>query len=177
MRSLCVAVVLISTATATCPPDYRFAYVDRVHGFSICLPAGVTKEAATGYPAGSVLFSGFGLQPKTNLRSKQLLIIPGEYHLLKSAAPFGHFAANGSTFERARLEEGSAGHLMTHLIYTWKNTNTAVHFDFQDRSVNIYNFDLSQRPIEYNRKDEIKLSEQIMSTFRNHSRLAKAASG
>ena len=147
MRCLCLALALISTATAACPPDYPFAYVDRVHRFSVCLPAGVIKEETTGYPAGSVLFSGFALQPKTNLRSKQLLIVAGEYDL------------------RAQFEEGSAGHLTAHLIYTWKDGNTEVHFDFEDRSVNIYNFDPGQRPTEYNRQDEIKISEQIMSTF------------
>ena len=166
MRCLCLTLALISTATAACPPDYPFTYVDRVHRFSVCLPAGVIKEETTGYPAGSVLFSGFALQPKTNLRSKQLLIVSGEYDLLNSAAPFGHFAANGLSFERAQFEEGSAGHLTAHLIYTWKDGNTEVHFDFEDRSVNIYNFDPGQRPTEYNRQDEIKVSEQIMSTFR-----------
>ena len=165
MRCLCLALALISTATAACPPDYPFAYVDRVHRFSVCLPAGVIKEETTGYPAGSVLFSGFPLQPKTNLRSKQLLIVSGEYDLLNSAAPFGHFAGNGLSFERAQFEEGSAGHLTAHLIYTWKDGNTEVHFDFEDRSVNIYNFDPGQRPTEYNRQHEIKISEQIMSTF------------
>ena len=127
MKCLCVALALISTAPAACPPAYPFEYVDRVHEFRICLPAGVTKEAAPAYPAGSVLFNGFVLEPKTNLRSKQLVIVPGDYDLLKNATPFGHFSAKGETFERAKFEEGSAGHLDLHVIYTWKRGNNFVH--------------------------------------------------
>lgn len=166
MKCLCVALALISTAPAACPPAYPFEYVDRVHEFRICLPTGVTKEAAPAYPAGSVLFNGFVLEPKTNLRSKQLVIVPGDYDLLKNATPFGHFSAKGETFERAKFEEGSAGHLDLHVIYTWKRGNNVVHFDFEDRSVNVYNFDPGQRPAEYNRDEEIKITEQSMSTFR-----------
>jgi len=165
MRSLYVALALISTAIGNCPPNYPLTYVDPAHGFSLCLPAAVTKEVATGYPD-AVLFSGFALQPNTNLRSKQLTIVPGEYDMLKSATPFGQFAVNSMTFERAKLEEGSAGHLTIHNIYTWKHNKTVVHFDFEDRSVNILNFDPGQRPTEYSRSEEVKISEQIMSMFR-----------
>jgi hypothetical protein len=130
------------------------------------LPAGLTKKTPNDYLAGSVQFTGFALPPKTNLRSKQLLIVSGQYDLLKSAAPFGHFSANGLTFERARFEEGSTGHLTLHIIYTWKRGTNAVHLDFEHRSVNIYNFDPPQRPAEYDRNAQIKITEQIMSTFR-----------
>jgi len=165
MKCLCVPSRWSSTATAACPSEYAFAYVDRVHRFRICLPAGVTKEAATGYPAGSVLFTSFALPPKTNLRSKQLVIVAGEYDLLKSATPFGHFSANGMTFDRAKLEEGSAGNVTLHVIYTWNRGNNALHFDFEHRSVNRANFDPSNRPAEYNRDAQIKPTEQIMITF------------
>jgi len=92
------------------------------------------------------------------------LSVPGDYDLLKSAEGFGRFTAGNVTFERAKFEEGSAGHLTLHIIYTWKGKK--LHFDFQLRSVNVNNFDPSNRPAEYNRDAQIKLTEQIMSTFR-----------
>ena len=167
MKCLCVALALFSTASAGCPPDYSFNYVNRAHGFSLCLPAGVTKQSATGYPAGSILFTGFAVPPKTNLQSKQLVIVPGEYDMLKTATPFGHFSARNTTFERAKAADGSAGHSTMHIIYTWKHGKNALHFDFEDRSVNIYNFDLARRPAEYDRAAQIKATEQIMSTLQN----------
>jgi hypothetical protein len=154
-----------SSMSAGCAPSLPFAYVDRAHGFRICLPTGLTQETTQNYLVGSVQFTGFALPPKTNLRSKQLLIVSGQYDLVKSAAPFGHFSANRITFERAKFEEGSAGHLTLHVIYTWKRGTNAVHFDFEHRSVNIYNFDPPQRPAEYDRAAQIKITEQIMSTF------------
>jgi hypothetical protein len=165
MKCLCVALALFSTASAGCPPEYSFKYVDRVHGFCLCLPAGVTKQTATGGPVGSILFTGFAVLPKTNLRSKQLVIIPGEYDLLKDAAPFGRFSAKSATFGRAKFEDFGAGNLTLHVIYTWKRGKNAVHFDFEHRSANIYNFDPAQRPAEYNRAAQIKITEQIMSTL------------
>jgi hypothetical protein len=154
-----------STISAGCPLSLPFVYMDQAHRFRVCLPAGLTQETAQNYLVGSVQFTGFALPPKTNLRSKQLLIVSGQYDLLKSAAPFSHFSANGITFERAKFEEGSAGHLTLHVIYTWKRGTNAVHFDFEHRSVNIYNFDPSQRPAEYDRAGQIKITEQIMRTF------------
>jgi hypothetical protein len=154
-----------SSVSASCPPSLPFAYVDQAHGFRVCLPTGLTQETAQNYVAGSVQFTGFALPPKTNLRSKQLLIVSGQYDLLKSAAPFGHCSANGITFERAKFDEGSAGHLTLHIIYSWKHGKSAIHFDFEHRSVNIYNFDPPQRPAEYDRAAQIKITEQIMSTF------------
>jgi hypothetical protein len=95
-----------------------------------------------------------------------LLIVSGDYDLLKAATPFGHFKANSIAFERAKFDEGSAGHLTLHIIYSWKHGKSAMHFDFEHRSVNIYNFDPPQRPAEYDRAVQIKITEQIMSTFR-----------
>jgi hypothetical protein len=155
-----------SSMSHACPPSLRFTYVDRAHGFRICLPAGLTKETPNDYLADSVQFTGFARPPKTNLRSKRLVIVPGEYDLLKSATPFGDFSANRITFERAKFEEGSAGHLTLHIFYSWKHGNSAINFDFEHRSVNIYNFDPPQRPAEYNRDAQIKLTKQVMSTFR-----------
>ena len=146
-----------------CPPQYSFAYADPAHGFRICLPAGV-KGAVADYPKNSTVFIGFAVLVRTNLKDKRLIIVPGDYDLLKSAESFGRFTAGNVTFERAKLEEGSAGHLTLHIVYTWKSKN--LHFDFELRSVNVNNFDPFNRPAEYNRDTQIKLTEQIMSTFR-----------
>ncbi len=151
-----------SNSSSECSPQYPLAYADPAHGFRICLPAEV-KRAVADYPKDSIVFTGFTVPPRTNLRSKRLLIISGDYDLLKSAKSFGRFTAGNVTFERGRFEEGSAGHLTLHIIYTWKSKN--LHFDFELRSVNIYNFDPAQRPAEYNRAVQIKIAEQIMSTF------------
>jgi len=51
-------------------------------------------------------------------------------------------------------------------IHTEPLPKNAIHFDFQHRSVNPYNFDPPQRPAEYDRAAQIKITEQIMSTFR-----------
>jgi len=170
-----VAVALLLTAWCTrgssnpsgalphCPPQYSFAYADPAHGFRICLPSGV-KDAVADYPKDSTQFIGFAVPAKTNLEDKRLIIVRGDYDLLKSAKDFGHFTAGNVTFERTKFEEGSAGHLTLHIIYTWKSKR--LHFDLEHRSVNIYNFDPPQRPAEYNRAAQIKITEQIMSTFR-----------
>jgi len=175
MRTICAAVMLIVTAGCAhdlnkeskalphCPPQYSFAHADPGHGFRICLPAGI-KRAVADYPKDSTLFSGFAVPVRTNLKDKRLIIVPGDYDLLKGAETFDRFTAGNVTFERAKLEEGSAGHLTLHIVYTWKSKN--LHFDFELRSVNVNNFDPSNRPAEYNRDTQIKLTEQIMSTFR-----------
>lgn len=152
-----------SNSLPGCPPQYSVPYADPAHGFRICLPAEV-KRAVADYPKNSIVFTGFTVPAKTNLRSKRLLIISGYYDLLKSAEGFGRFTTGNVTFERAKFEEGSAGHLTLHIIYTWKSKK--LHFDFEHRSVNVNNFDPSNRPAEYNRNAQIKLTEQIMSTFR-----------
>jgi hypothetical protein len=152
-----------TTTTVSCPASLPFAYVDQARGFRICLPAGLQKGVPAQSSPGSVLFTGFAVPANTNLRSKQLSIISGEYDLLKSAKPFGQFTANGVTFKRAKFEEGSAGHLDLHVFYTPAGKN--LHFDFDHHSVNVLNFDPSNRPAEYNRAAQIKFTEQIMSTF------------
>jgi hypothetical protein len=165
--SACAAQAADQSSTSTgCPPSLPFAYVDRVHGFRICLPAGLRRETPEDYPERSVQFTGFALPRKTNLESKGLLIVSGDYDLQKAATPFGHFKANSIEFERGKFEEGSLGHLTLHIIYSWKNGKSAIHFDFEHRSVNPYNFDPPQRPAEYDRAAQIKITEQIMSTFR-----------
>jgi hypothetical protein len=83
------------------------------------------------------MFTGFAVPANTNLRSKQLSIISGDYALLKSAEPFGQFTANGVTFKRAKFEEGSAGHLDLHVIYAPTGRN--LHFDFDHHSVDVNN--------------------------------------
>ena len=127
-----------SKALPHCPPQYSFAHADPGHGFRICLPAGI-KRAVADYPKDSTLFSGFAVPVRTNLKDKRLIIVPGDYDLLKGAETL-------------------------HIVYTWKSKN--LHFDFELRSVNVNNFDPSNRPAEYNRDTQIKLTEQIMSTFR-----------
>jgi hypothetical protein len=146
-----------------CPPEYPFEYFDRVHGFQICLPAGIKRGVADD-PKGATLFTGFTVPTKTNLEKKELIVVSGDYDFLKSAEPFGQFTANGVTFKRAKVEDGSAGHLDLHIIYTPAGKN--IHFDFDLRSVDIYVFDPGQRPTEYDRAAQIKITEQIMSTFR-----------
>jgi hypothetical protein len=151
------------SATAGCPASLPFTYVDRARGFRICLPTGLQKGVPEQSSPGSVLFTGFAVPAKTNLESKQLFIISGEYDLFRSAKPFGQFTANGVTFKRAAFDEGSAGHLDLHVIYTPTGKN--LHFDFDLHSVNVYNFDPPNRPAEYNRAAQIKFTEEIMSTF------------
>jgi hypothetical protein len=170
-----IAVTLLLTACCSCatsnqanrspdcPPQYSFVYIDAVHGFHICLPAGI-KRAVADYPKGSTLFTGFAVPGKTNLENKSLLIVSGDYDMLKGAKQLGRFTADNVTFERTKFEEGSAGHLTLHIIYTWKRKK--LHFDFQLRSVNVNNFDPSNRPAEYDRDAQIKFTEQIISTFR-----------
>jgi hypothetical protein len=175
VKTICAAVMLTVTAGYAhgtsnqshalphCPPQFSFTYADPAHGFRICLPPEV-KRAVADYPKDSTLFIGFAVPAKTNLEDKSLIIVRGDYDLLKSAEGFGRFTTGNVTFERAKFEEGSAGHLTLHIIYTWKSKK--LHFDFQHHSVNIYNFDPPQRPAEYNRAAQIKITEQIMSTFR-----------
>jgi hypothetical protein len=155
-----------SSESGGCPPSLPYAYSDQAQGFRICLPAGVKKQTADGYPAGSILFTGFAVPPKTNLTSKQLAIVPGEYDALKGAKAFGSFNVNSVTFERVKFDEGSAGHSTLHIVYTWNSSKGSVHFDFADRGVDVYNFDPPERPAEYNRATQITMTEQIMRSFR-----------
>jgi hypothetical protein len=155
-----------SSDSGACPPSLPYACTNQAQGFRICLPAGVKKQTADGYPAGSILFTGFAVPAKTNLISKQLVIVPGEYDALKGAKPFGSFKVNGVTFQRVKFDEGSAGHATLHIVYTWNSSKGSVHFDFAHRAVNVYNFDPPQRPAEYDRASQIAMTGQIMKTFR-----------
>ena len=178
MRKNCATALLVIIASCAqgitkqpsrsdrCPPKYPFEYVDQAHGFRICLPRAVTNDVTTDYPAGSIRFRGFAVPRKTNLESKQLIIVPGEYDLLKSATAAGKFNGIGMMFTRAEFTEGSAGHLDRHIVYTWKHGKNLVHFDFVCHSVNIANVDPAKRPMEYDRATQIRLTEQIMRTFK-----------
>jgi hypothetical protein len=153
-----------SNRSPDCPPQYPFEYTDPAHGFHICLPTGVKRDVAD-YPKGSTLFTGFAVPAKMNLEDKSLLIDSGDYGLvMKATEDFGRFTAGNVTFELEKFDEGSAGHLTLHIIYTWKRKK--LYFDFQLRPVDVNNFDPSNRPAEYNRDTQIKFTEQIMSTFR-----------
>jgi hypothetical protein len=163
MKFLYMTLALIGVAGAACPPEYSFRYVDRSHGFEICLPAEIKRGVADD-PKGATQFTGFPVPPGTNLEKKNLIIVSGDYDLLENAQPLGQFTAHGVTFKRAKLEDASAGHLDWHIIYTPAGKN--LHFDFDHRSVNIYNFDPGRRPREYDRAAQIKITEQIMSTYR-----------
>jgi hypothetical protein len=175
MRKICAAALLAVTVGHAqcvtkqpgrpdyCPTEYPFEYFDRVHGFQICLPAGIKRGVADD-PKGATLFTGFAVPAKTNLEKTELVVVSGDYDFLKSAEPFGQFTANGVRFTRAKVEDGSAGHLDLHIIYTPTGKN--IHFDFDLHSVDIYVFDPGQRPTEYDRAAQIKITEQIMSTFR-----------
>jgi hypothetical protein len=165
MKCLCIALAFISSAGAACPPEYPFQYLDRLHGFQICLPAEIKRSVTDdpSYPKGSTLFTGFAVPAKTNLDKKALIIVSGHYDFLKSAKPFGQFTASGITFRRAKFEDGHAGGLDLHIIYTPAGKN--LHFDFDLSSVNVLNFDPPNRPAEYNHAAQIKFTEQIMSTF------------
>jgi hypothetical protein len=173
---IAVALIILTACTSqsekrpysasACPSPYSFRYADSVHGFSVCLPAKVKKGDASDYPAGSVVFTGFAVPAKTNLQAKQLIIVPGKYDIMESATAFGHLTADGVTFKRLKAEEGSAGHLTLHMLYAWKKGSKEIHFDFAHRSVDVGNFDPYNRPAEYNRSAQIKMTEQIMRTFR-----------
>jgi hypothetical protein len=174
---ICVALALTTTTgcanqiekappVSECPSTYSFRYVDPVHGFSLCLPANVKKGDASDFPTDSVVFTNFAVPAKSNLQAKELIIVPGKYDMLQSATAFGHFTAGGVTFNLLKAEEGSAGHLTLHIIYTWKRGSQEMEFDFAHRSVNVANFDPSNRPKEYSQAGQVKLTEQIMSTFK-----------
>jgi hypothetical protein len=149
-----------------CPPKYSFHYADATRGFALCLPDGVKKADASAYPAGSVLFSGFAVAKETNLKNKTLIIVPGNYQTIKDAAPLPDLTTNGVTFKRVKAEEGGAGHLVVHIIYTPEEGMKKVHFDFALRSVNVENFDSSDRPKKYSQAAQMRFTEEIMSTFK-----------
>ena len=149
------------TKPSPCPSKYTLHYQDAARGFSICLPAGV-QVANTG---GRLTFSGFPAPQGTNLQQKSLVVVSGSYDMLQGATPAGTLTADGVVFKRVRTDEGSAGHSTLHVIYTWQKAGKALHFDFTHYAVNVGNFDPPNRPPEYDKAAQIKLSEEIMSTF------------
>ena len=80
--------------------------------------------------------------------------------------PAGSLTADGVVFKRVKANEGSAGHSTLHVIYTWKKNGKVMHFDFTHYAVNVGNFDPPNRPAEYDQAAQIKMSEEIMSTFK-----------
>jgi hypothetical protein len=151
-----------SPKPSPCSSKYSFHYADAAHHFSLCLPAGLTKTATNT----SVTFTGFAVPAGTNLEAKTLVIVSGSYDFLQGATAAGSITADGVVLHRVQLDDGSAGHSTLHVIYTWKQGAKAVHFDFTHRAVNVGNFDPPNRPLEYDRAAQIKITEEIMSTFK-----------
>lgn len=141
-------------------------YTDVARQFAICVPKGLTKKGPAGFTDGRVVFSGFTVPPGTNLESKTLVIVAGAYPDVQGATPSGHFAAGGVTFARAKLYDGSAGHMDLHVVYTGKVHGQTVHFDFTHHAVNPGVFDPGNRPAVYDEAAQIKLAEVVMGTFR-----------
>jgi hypothetical protein len=171
-RATCALVALVVTIGAgcatqgptpsPCPPKYPQHYADTTHRFSLCLPSGVNKTAS----GSTVTFNGFTVPSGTNLQAKGLIVVPGNYDMLQGATAAGSLTVDGVVLKRAQADEGSAGHSTLHVIYTWKEGSKVVHFDFTHRAVNVGNFDPPNRPQEYNRAAQLKLTEEIMSTFK-----------
>ncbi len=148
-----------------CPSDLSQHYVDHANGFSLCLPAGVTKGNAGGYPSGSVVLTGFPVPPGTNLEQKRLAIVLGTDPDMQDATPDGHFTADGVTFRRDNAGEGSAGHLTQYIVYTWKHGGKKIHFDFSLYSVNVEVYPPSSRPAQFDLAAQKQSIEDVMKTF------------
>ena len=146
---------------APCPAQYSFHYTDTARGISLCLPPGLKKSTADGLTT----FTGFSVPAGTNLQAKTLIIATGEYDGLTGATPSGSLKVGGIVLQRAQLEDGSAGHVTLHVIYTWQTKGQPVHFDFTHRAVNVMNYDPPNRPKEYDRAAQIKMTEEIMRTL------------
>ncbi len=110
-------------------------------------------------------FDGFAVPKGTNLRSKSL-VVASSNDVLAAATPAGSLAVSGIVLKRAEFDEGSAGHSTLHVIYTWKNGAKSLYFDFMHYSVNRLNYGPENRPNEYDRAAQIKITEEIMRTFR-----------
>jgi len=142
-----------------------FHYQDQARGFSLCLPAGLKKTVGTGADQ-AVTFSGLAVPKGTNLEAKTLVIASGKNDLVTSGSAATSFKAGGVNFQRFIIDDGSAGHSTMHVIYAGKEQGKDFYLDFTHRAVNVLNFDPPNRPKEYNRAAQIKLSEEIMGTFR-----------
>ncbi len=151
---------------AHCPAKFSDHYVDTVHRFSLCLPAGLSKGDAGAYPSGTVLFTGFAVPAGTNLEAKQLIIVPGTDPDMQGATPDGRLTADGVTFSRVQAGEGSAGHLTQYYIYTWTHGGKTLHFDFSLYSSNVNDYPPASRPAEFDLPAQVKFTREIMKTFR-----------
>jgi hypothetical protein len=141
-------------------------YTDTAHGFRLCIPSHLTRNGPAGFSDGRVVFTGFTVPPGTTLKSKSLIIVPGNDADVQGAVPFGHFTAGGVTFQRTKLDDGSAGHTTLHIAYLWTSAGgQRVYFDFTHYLVNPLVFDPGSRPANYNQAEQIKLTEEIMRTF------------
>ena len=141
-------------------------YTDTTNKFRICIPEHLTKTGPDASTQGAVIFSGFPVPAGTTLESKKLYIVSGPYNELSAASPFGHLIAGGVTFQRAKFDEGSAGHFDLHIIYTWTMGSKQLHFDFVHHSVDPGVYPPGQQPPNYNQAAQIKLTEEIMDTFK-----------
>jgi hypothetical protein len=140
--------------------------VDSSQHFGFCLPAGLQKSAADGYPAGSIRFQGFGVPAGTNLVSKQLIIIPGADPNLQGATASGTFKAGNVTFQRSTAEEGAAGHSIQYVIYSSAQGGKTLSFEFVLNSTNRSNYPPASRPAQFDYAAQVKSTEEIMKTFR-----------
>jgi hypothetical protein len=156
----------LAPAHEHCPAKFSFHYVDSTHGFSLCLPAKVTKGDASSYPSGSVLFNGFAVPKGTNLVTKRLIIVPGTDPDMQAGTADGSFVSDGVTFARMQAGDGSAGHLTQFIIYTWTHGGQTFHFDFSLYSANVNDFPASSRPLEFDLPAQVKFTEEVMKTFR-----------
>lgn len=145
-------------------PEGWVRYADQAHGFSLSLPSGVKRDSDTSTDD-KIVFSGFALPAGTNLVRKNLIIISGAADILKGGEKMPGFTSHGVTFERAKVYDGSAGHMTLHIVYTWKKGETELHFDFTHFAANVLAFDPPDRPKEYDPAAQIKLSEEIMGMF------------
>lgn len=156
-----VAAGCATTKPTACPTKYPSHYADTARGFTLCLPNGLKKTEANSMTT----FTGFTVPAGTNLQSKSLIVVSGNYDMLAGARPSGSVTADGVTLKRVLLDDGSAGHSTLHVIYTWQKPNSRpVHFDCTHRAVNPAIVD--PRPAAYDQAAQIKLSEEIMSTFK-----------
>ena len=162
---LCVLVAGCSTRllnTDFCPANYPFRYVDKAHQFSLCLPPNLKMPV----PDGPTTFTGFPVPKGTNLVAMSLVIATGKYDGLTGARPAGSLAVGDVVFQRSQVEGGSIGHSTLHVIYTWRTQGRVLYFDFVHAAVNLPIYDPADRPREYDRAAQIKISEEIMRTFR-----------
>ena len=151
--------------TSQCPSKYPQHYADAAQRYSICLPANVSKGNASGLPAGTVVFNGFSVPAGTNLLSKRLIIQPGADDLLQTATAFGQFTAGGVTFQRMKETDAGAGQEYLNIIYVWKHAGQQLNFVFEHHAVNPGNIGPPQ-PTVYNEAVQVKITEEIMKTFR-----------